>query len=221
MYLMRVLNVLLVTAAVALFAVGARADSIPVASFNINGSMTVDGNNGSVETIHFAFVEDYFPDFFSGYDASVVGSVLASSSGPLGSFVSVNDVEFGQPAGGTGGYMAFFDNTQPSKGDEIDLILSNQFGTLNLDPPTAGGSFMYSCQTTACASDFSLIGTPQQFSFGPDGTAQFTATAIPTDPPTNTPEPPTILMISLGILGLLGIASMRTFYSKREAAPSR
>jgi hypothetical protein len=224
MYLMRVLNVLLVTAAVALFAVGARADSIPVASYDINGSMTIAGNATSTETIDFAFTLDYFalgsylggPVY--GYSSSIVSPILVAASGPLGLFGS-NSAGFGA-GGGPGqfsGYLPFFN----AGGDEIDLEMNYVDEQPTLGSPTQADSQIYGCRTAACVADFSLISGSPTVSFGPYGTAQFTATAIPTDPPTNTPEPPTILMISLGILGLLGIASMRTFNSKREAAPSR
>lgn len=225
---MRVLNVLLATAALALFAVGARADSIPAASYDINGSMTIAGKATSTETIDFAFTLDYFalgsylggPVY--GYSSSIMSPIVVAASGPLGLFGSTS-AGFGA-GGGPGqfsGYLPFFN----AGGDEIDLEMNYVDEQPTLGPPTQADSEIYGCKTAACIADFSLLPGSPTVSFGPYGTAQFTATAIPTDPPTdppaNTPEPPMILMTLIGIFGVLGIASTRTFYSQREAAPSR
>lgn len=210
---MKLWHVFLAIAAVVLLATGAHADAIPASSYAINGSMTIPGNGSFTETIDFAFTLDYFtvgsylggPIY--GYYATIPGPVLVAASGPLGLFGGSSQIYL---SNGLGAYIPFVNSASPTINsafignfDEIDLDMNNleegaPFAPFS-GPPTLASSEIYRCDTATCQQDFSATGGPTIL-HGPYGTAQFTATAIPT------PEPPMILLTAIGILGLVGMA---------------
>ena len=220
---MKLWHVFLGIAAVVLLATGARADSIPASSYAINGSMTIPGNGTFTETIDFAFTLDYFtigsypggPIY--GYDTQIVSPILVAASGPLGLFgSSATGFSADTGPGPSSGYLPFINSASPSINssnvgnfDEVDLNMNyvdEYVGAVDPGPPTSADAYIYRCQTTACMADFLLPEEATVGSLGPGGTAQFTATAIPVDPPTNTPEPPAIVLSAIGILGLASVA---------------
>jgi hypothetical protein len=199
----------------------AYADSILVASYAINGSLSLTGNNvcggPCVETLTYSFRLDYFavtlaslkPAFyvsdvpcvdglFSGqnstcYQAASVGPVLVSASGPLGSF---GDQGYGCCWFYQGFYMPFV-NSQTT--DEIDLYIGNVVTdpALGIPVPYASWADPWMCASATCNNDFRNGATINT------GTAEFTATRIAV------PEPSTVELVATGMLaiGLLMAAS--------------
>ena len=217
---MKLGHAFLAIAAVVLLATGARADSIPASSYDINGNLTL-GNGTFNETIYFAFTLDYFTipspgGGIYGYYATIPSPVLVAASGPLGLFGGGSQIMDGPE-----GFIEFVNSASPSgSSDEIDLSMNNleQNGSPTYlpagepfsGPPTLAYSSFYRCDTAACVADFLPPGSeggvfPLGIG-GESGTTQFTATSIPVDPPTNTPEPPMILLSAIGLLGLAGVA---------------
>lgn len=179
-----------------LFLTPAHADS-GAADYVVNGQLTITGNNACgaspcSESLQFSFDFDYVQLYPAqngnpaGYVGSAENPLLISASGPLGSFGS----------GGccvTSGYLAMANGL----GDEIDLEtdLGSVFQQTNgtPGPPVFLGSDLYSCQSTICVNDFLPPGSPETGLFL-SGTLNYTATLVP--------EPPTVLLVCFGLLGL-------------------
>lgn len=202
----------------------AYADSVPVASYAIYGTLSVTGNNSCggpcVETITYSFTLDYFQvtlasfrfapmepclvDLVSGltstcYQAASVGPVLVSASGPLGIF---GDKGYGC-CWFDGGYYIPFVNAQ---NDEIDLFLGpgTTYPASGIPTPYAVDSHLYICGSGTCGVDFGN---------NVFGTAEFTAT------PLGVPEPSTLALLATGMLAIgLFVAASRKV-SSVESAP--
>jgi hypothetical protein len=151
-----------------------------------------------------------------------------AASGPLGLFgSSATGFSADTGPGPSSGYLPFINSASPSINssnvgnfDEVDLNMNyvdEYVGAVDPGPPTSADAYIYRCQTTACMADFLLPGEVTVGPLGPGGTAQFTATAIPADPPTNTPEPPMILLSATGISGLAGV----TWHQNRRSHDRR
>jgi hypothetical protein len=221
---------LIVVGLFSFLSVPAHAAPAPVASFAINGTLSITGNNNCggpcVETVEYSFTLDYFlitaanvpapptiqagcyADLVNGltqscYQASSVGPVLASSSGPLAFF------------GDNGAGCCYFYNAYYlplvnaliyPEADEIDLEIGNivTYPSAGIPTPYAIDSVLYSCTSAACQADF---GYPHY------GSAEFAATRVPV------PEPSTLILVALGILALGMFVAVFHKRSLVESAP--
>jgi len=204
---MRVVRLLLVLGVLSVCAIPAMADSI----FNVTGTLTIAGNNvcgggPCVETLGFSF-DVTWDEFAPGqFNPVILPGTEVTSSGPLGSFAL--------GAGSVGNtFIQFFDNGGPISGDEIDIDVANAPVASSPQPLQLLDSYLYSCLTTTCATDFASppFEVPSYGIFLP-GTIQFKETAVA--------ETGTLsyLLLALG-LGLVGAFARRPMRrGLREAA---
>jgi hypothetical protein len=150
--------------------------------YDINGHMTLTGDGSCpscVETINYSFVLDESTTCPISIAACIVGAVSTSSSGPLGTFSSEDRL---LPDHGI--YLGFLNGL----GDEMDMYLGIS------GPPTALPSNLFSCNSSACVTDFN-VGSEYGFTVA----NQFTAT----DPSPTVPESSSLLLSVIGLASLV------------------
>jgi hypothetical protein len=131
-----------------------RADSINNPLYDVNGRLTITGNDvcglsPCTETIEFSFEYTYTLNGFE-YLGEVVGTPSVSSYGALGSFFAgitspQNPFPFCQP---NTNYMPMFN----SGGDEIDLYACGNYQSTPVAPSFRAD--LWGCQTVTCGNDF-------------------------------------------------------------------
>jgi PEP-CTERM motif len=186
--------------------------------YDVEGSLTLTGPPSRatacggvpcVQQIDYNFHLTYQPYESPGVPPGVyaphLSAVHVTSTGPLGAF----------SLGGFGvGYLPFRNGA-----DEIDLYSgyrnywgNNTWSTTTpwVAPIFADTAILYRCQTEACQSSFN-IGEWRWF----DGVASTTVTGLGTAnanaslAPTRVPEPMTLLMVGIGVVGLVAARRAR------------
>jgi hypothetical protein len=171
-------RITLVILAALIFLPAAHADGAPpnTSIDDVTFTAVFTAANGATETLTGSF-EYEIPDFAEN-PFMVPGTGQATGSGFLGSLSDPQDLE------AEAGFIAFFD----TGGDEIGMFLRD-FESL---PPVVN-VFLFGCVSAACDAAY-----PTDAGFEGKAPTSFTFSATPMQ----TPEPPLLAMMFLGILPL-------------------
>jgi hypothetical protein len=186
-------------------------------TFDVSGELSIGGNQVCVggytciETILYSFTMEFVlnPNAEDEYEEYVdPTSISVTSFGALGSSFTTGGGLLLTPATGCDGdtnYLEFLD----SAGDEIDL---HECGNLLSTPvpPTLSWVDLYGCATTTCLTDFA---PPPYTTFSPPldglfvtGSGYQTVTAVP--------EPGTLTLIAVDLVGFASLAWWLGFYRR-------
>jgi hypothetical protein len=199
------IRLLLLTALVSLAGIPTHADTTP--TYLISGIIQITGNNTCTpapcsEAVAFSFDLGYQEitqpnpqyDYYDFTDTNFTSIWTGDIGSPALGGGRIFDLDPGYA--GCYDYMEMFD----VGGDEADIGLCTS-STPTPEIPLVSYGDLYHCETAACASEFPY----ESLSAGSPVLEDVSITPI--DP---TPEPPTIILMGLGILGL-------TFWSNKRS----
>jgi hypothetical protein len=197
----RILGVLFFSV-VGLTAVPAQATSIGPYTYDIDGQLSIVGNDvcspsPCTETVHFAFRFQWVETGVTGlFQVNVLpGFTEILATGPLGDSWRTVEGLF---------YSEYYFPMLDTSGNEIDLDMPNLTFT---ETPWIGPTFyaaeLYACRTQICVTDFvrpdsGLGDSPPLTAIFLGGPLQYTATAVPV------PELSTLFFLLAALLGVVG-----------------
>lgn len=182
-----------------------KADTV----YDISGQIAATGTNACdgpcEETINFSFQFDWQVGGLLGFTGEILpGTAIVTSTGPLAINLIGGGGGDGAPDGGlflNNNYVEFRDTAS----DEFDLGFPS-WNDQKYETPVFSQAWIYACYQPICDPDFFVSNSPIPGAY----IGLFlpaTATVTVTNLSASVPEPPTLLLLALGLIGLIPLSN--------------